>query len=85
MNWEKAQKILEEAEFNSDAENEVFEGLKIISRHCGNITVTAEHDQIWAYLLNDGDIELFTEEDIKELAKNNWMADEEDGGFSKFV
>jgi hypothetical protein len=88
VTWERAAKIIEYADFRSGdmaTHNRVFEGLKVIARHCDDIEVTAEHDQIWAHIGNSNDITKFSEGDILDLARLNWWVDEYIEAFSKFV
>jgi hypothetical protein len=86
MNKEKIAEIYKSVEdnFNSDSKNEVFKGLLLMSKYCDDITLTAEHDSICAYL-KDEDYDKITEEDLRSIFNENWMWNEEFEGFQKFV
>ncbi len=69
--------------FDRDSKNQIVAGLVVMAKVCDDITVTAEHDQIWAYLENE-DYGKISEESVIEIFRLNWFWDDENEGFSKF-
>ena len=60
-----------------DGDN-VFEGLKILSRYTDNgksVIVRAEHDIIYSVSIDDV-IDTITEEDVVRLRRLNWMIED---------
>lgn len=85
MTTEQIQELYEkeyEDSFNSDVKNSELKGLMILAKYSEDVTITAEHDQIWAYLK---DWEPMTEEDVRAMFDLNWRWDDEFEGFAKFV
>ena len=58
-------------------------GLVILSKYSKNLIRCAEHDKIYSLGLNEAIDASITDDDITELAKMNWMIDED--SFACFV
>jgi hypothetical protein len=92
MEWEEVykrkeeiEKIFEETEselHNVDGDN-AFMGLVILSKYSKNILQAADHDKIYSLGLEEAINANITDEDMIELAKLNWMID--DDSFACFV
>lgn len=85
MDIERIQEIYEkefEDYFNSGVKNEEIKGLMILAKYSEDVSITAEHDEIWAYLK---DWTPMTEEDVRAMFYFNWRWDDENEGFAKFV
>lgn len=84
MTTEQLQALYEtyEDKHTSGVKNAELKGLQILAKYSDDVSVTAEHDQIWAYLK---DWTPLTEEDARAMFELNWMWEEENEGFSKFV
>jgi acid stress-induced BolA-like protein IbaG/YrbA len=92
MEWEDVYKRKEEIKkifddvksdlSNVDGDN-AYLGLVILSKYSKNLIQCAEHDKIYSISLEDAIEANITDADIIELAKLNWMIDED--SFSCFV
>ena len=73
---EEVEQIFNDTPSKWEGDN-AFKGLKIISKYTDNLIHAAEHDIIYSQdihtLIENG----ITKEDITELAKLNWMLEDE--------
>lgn len=67
---------------NVDGDN-AYLGLVILSKYSKNLIQCAEHDKIYSLGLKEAIEANITDDDITELAKMNWMIDED--SFACFV
>lgn len=67
---------------NVDGDN-AYLGLVILSKYSKNLIQCAEHDKIYSLGLEEAIEANITDDDITELAKMNWMIDED--SFACFV
>ena len=75
---EKIEKISKEYEdYFGDVKNEIFEGLKILSKYSDDLNINPAHDEIWAGFDKDEMYEKMSDEDIHSMFKLNWRWDEE--------
>jgi len=82
---EEIEKIFDEVDSdlsNVDGDN-AYLGLVILSKYSKNLIQCAEHDKIYSLGLEEAIEANITDEDITELAKLNWMIDED--SFACFV
>lgn len=82
MDKEKLLEIFDTTESEWIGDN-TFKGMQIIAKYNDNIVRGAGHDIIYCGDIDECLEKGMTEADATELAKLNWMIDEE--GFSKFV
>ena len=69
MTIEEAAELMDNPEYVSGTKNLIPTGLTILSKYCDDITVTAEHDEIWAYTDDfEADLQKMSKEDIEKLA-----------------
>ncbi len=83
MKREKLEKIFEETD-SDNFENNQFKGLQILSKYTDDVLYAAEHDIIYSVGV-DEIIKKLTEADAIELAKLNWIIDEELDCFACYV
>ena len=84
MTEERLEEIFEETDSKWDGDN-AFQGLQILAKYTDkDVVCGAEHDIIYSVDI-DKVIDDLTEEDAIQLAKLNWMIDDEFGCFACFV
>lgn len=87
MTLEEAAEFMENREYVSGQKNRIRRGLSILEKYSEDVTLTAEHDEIWAYPNGDMQevVSSMTEEDLAELADLGWSIDLELEGFGHMV
>ncbi len=72
-----------ESDLSSVDGDKVYLGLVILAKYSKNLVQCAEHDKIYSISLDEAIDANITDADITELAKMNWMIDED--SFACFV
>jgi hypothetical protein len=80
MDYERFEEIFNETDSNWEGDN-AFKGFLIIAKYFDiekeDIITYASHDKVWSVSVEDIIEKGITEEDATELAKLNWMINEE--------
>lgn len=84
MASEERSELLESLETDHTIKNRILKGLQIFAKYTDDVMVEPAHDEIFAGCKNEENDKI-TKEDLLELGKLGWMADDESEGFSIFT